>query len=80
MTNPNTSTAAGVPLRLLGWEYDQAADMILGIFTDAPAANDPNPAAFQPTLRYVVALEVIASEIHPLDEQPAAPAPEPDSA
>ncbi|MCX2949945.1 hypothetical protein [Lentzea sp. NEAU-D7] len=65
---------------MLGWEYDQAADMILGIFTDAPKVDDPNPAAFQPALRYVVALAVIASEIHPLDEQPADPAPEPDPA
>ena len=68
MTTPNASALPGVPLRLLGWEYDQAADMILDIFTDAPAADDPNPAAFQPALRYVVALEVIASEIHPLIE------------
>ncbi|ONI83507.1 hypothetical protein ALI22I_33990 [Saccharothrix sp. ALI-22-I] len=66
-----------MPLRLLGWEYDHAADMILGVFTDAPAADDPNPAAFQPALRYVVALEVIASEIHALAEQPESPAPEP---
>ncbi|XVV02756.1 hypothetical protein ACQPW3_36215 [Actinosynnema sp. CA-248983] len=80
MTTPNTAAMPGVPLRLLGWEYDEVANMILGHFTDAPAATDPNPAAFQPALRYVVALEVIASEIHPLVERPVAPAPEPDPA
>ncbi|WNV90320.1 hypothetical protein [Umezawaea sp. Da 62-37] len=66
--NSTARVPSGVSLRLLGWEYDEAADMILGVFTDAPAPDDTNPAGFQPSLRYIVALEVIASEIQPLDE------------
>lgn len=80
LTNPTVGSSSGVTLRLQRWEYDEAADLILGVFTDAPEPNDPNPAGFAPTLRYVVALEVIASEIHPLDELPIDPAPEPNPA
>ncbi|WP_367135776.1 hypothetical protein [Saccharothrix sp. HUAS TT1] len=79
-TDPSTAAAPGVPLRPLSWAYDEAAGMILGTFTDGPLDDDPDPVAFRPSLRYVVALEVIASETHPLDEPPVDPAPEPDPA
>jgi hypothetical protein len=80
VTAPTAAVSSGIPLRLLGWVYDETADMILGHFTDAPASDDPNPAAFAPTLRYVVAMEVIGSEVYPLDEPPVRPVPEPDPA
>lgn len=45
---------AEIPLRLLGWAYEEDENRVVAKFCDVPRDDDPDPVNFQPTRFFTI--------------------------
>jgi hypothetical protein len=45
---------ANIPLVVTEWEYNEDNNRVVAKFADTPAANHPDPAAYEPTMFFTI--------------------------